>query len=65
MMDDRVYSEQELKGLLPVSVFSEVPVITTPADEKGERKRVWLGWVAAAVVVATILAGSAISYLRG
>ena len=62
-MDDRVYNEQELKGLLPVSVISEIPVITTPADEEAEQKRLWLGWATAAVVVATILAGSAISYL--
>ena len=65
MMDDRVYNEQELKGLLPVSVISEIPVITTPANERGEQKRLWLGWATAAVVAATILAGSAISYLRG
>ena len=65
MMDDRVYSEQELKSLLPVSVMSEIPAITTPSDERGEQKRLWLGWATAALVVATILAGSAISYLRG
>jgi polysaccharide biosynthesis transport protein len=65
MMDDRVYSEQELKGLLPVTVMSEIPAITTPADERAEQKRLWLGWATATVVAATILAGSAISYLRG
>ena len=65
MMDDRVYNEQELKGLLPVSVISEIPAITTPADERGEQKRLWLGWAAATVIVATILAGSVVSYLRG
>src|SRR5208337_1671492 len=65
IMDDRVYDEQELKGLLPVSVMSEIPVITTPADERGEQKRLWLGWATAAVVFTTILAGSAVSYLIG
>lgn len=64
-LDDRVYSEQELKVLLPVSVVSEIPVLTTPADEKSEKRRLWLGWATAAVVAATILAGSVISYLRG
>ena len=65
MMDDRVYNEQELKGLLPVSVMSEIPVIATPADERGEQRRLWLGWATAAVVFTTILAGSAVSYLIG
>jgi len=65
MMDDRVHDEQELKGLLPVAVISEIPVITSPASEKAEQKKVWLGWATAAVMFATILAGSAISYLVG
>jgi polysaccharide chain length determinant protein (PEP-CTERM system associated) len=65
VMDDRVYSEQELKGLLPVLVISEIPVISTAADEQGELRKLWLGWAAAAVAFTTILAGSAISYLIG
>jgi polysaccharide biosynthesis transport protein len=64
-LDDRVYDEQELKGLLPVLVFSEIPLIDTPVNEKAEQKRIWLGWAVAAVTGATILAGSAISYLAG
>jgi succinoglycan biosynthesis transport protein ExoP len=64
-MDDRVYNELELKGLLPVSVLSEIPVISAPANERAEQKKVWLGWATAAVIFATILAGSAISYLVG
>ena len=39
MMDDRVYNEQELKGLLPVSVLSEIPVISAPATERAEQKK--------------------------
>ena len=65
MMDDRVYNEQELKGLLPVSVLSEIPVISSPVTEKVEQKKVWLGWATASVVVAFILAGSLVSYLAG
>jgi polysaccharide chain length determinant protein (PEP-CTERM system associated) len=65
MMDDRVYNEQELKGMLPVSVLSEIPIINAPANERAEQKKVWLGWATAAVVFATILAGSTISYLVG
>jgi succinoglycan biosynthesis transport protein ExoP len=64
MVDDRVYSEAEIKGLLPVSVISEIPVIVTAADEQISKKKVWLGWAVAVFVVVTILAGSAISYLR-
>jgi len=65
MLDDRVYSEKELKALLPAKVLGEIPVIVTPSDERSTRMRVRLGWITAALVFTCILAGSAISYLRG
>ncbi len=65
MKDDRVYGEKELKNLLPAMVIAEIPAIVSDVDERRERKWMWLGWATAAVVGATILAGSAFSYLRG
>jgi len=65
MADDRAYSEAEIKGLLPVPVISEIPVIVTTEDEQISRRKAWLGWALAGFVVVTILAGSAFSYLRG
>jgi polysaccharide biosynthesis transport protein len=65
MMDDRVYDEKELQKLLPVAVISEIPSLEVPADLQRERRRLWLGWATAAFVSATILVGSALSYLRG
>jgi succinoglycan biosynthesis transport protein ExoP len=65
MMDDRIYDEKELQKLLPITVISEIPALTVPSDERGERKRQWLGWATAAFVSGTILIGSALSYLRG
>jgi succinoglycan biosynthesis transport protein ExoP len=64
-LDDRLYHEKALKDLLPVTVISEIPAITSPEEEKKQERKLWMGWVAAAMVFATILAGSAISYLRG
>ena len=65
VMDDRVYSESELRKLLPVAVISELPLIGGPTNERADHKRAWLGWATAALVFAVILAGSAVSYLRG
>jgi capsular polysaccharide biosynthesis protein len=65
MMDDRIHDEKEFAKLLPVAVISEIPVIARPADERLARQRLWLGWAVAGVVSATILLGSALSYLRG
>jgi polysaccharide biosynthesis transport protein len=64
-LDDRLYSEKELKDLLPVAVISEIPPITHPQEERKQERKLWLGWATAAIVFATILMGSAISYLRG
>jgi polysaccharide biosynthesis transport protein len=65
VIDDRVYNEKELKDLLPVTVISEIPVIENPFDEQRNKRRIWLGWAAAALVFASILVGSALSYLHG
>jgi uncharacterized protein involved in exopolysaccharide biosynthesis len=65
MMDDRIYDEKEFSKLLPVGVISEIPAIARPEDELRERRQLWLGWAVGAVVSATILVGSALSYLRG
>jgi polysaccharide chain length determinant protein (PEP-CTERM system associated) len=65
MMDDRLYSEDEIKELIPVPVISEIPVIVTSADKEAAKRKIWIGWATAAAVVVTILAGSAISFLRG
>jgi len=64
-LDDRLYNEKALKELLPVTVISEIPPITSPEEERKQEREIWVGWVAAGLVFATILAGSAISYLRG
>ena len=63
--DDRVYSEQDLKGLLSVAVLSEIPIIDALAIKRAERKKTFLGWATAAVVFAAVLAGSVVSYLAG
>ncbi len=64
-MDDRVYSESELRKLLPGAVLSELPVIYDPAEEHRQQKMAWIGWATTAVVLAAILAGSAVSYFKG
>ena len=64
-LDDRLYSEKVLKELLPVTVISQIPTIISPEEERGQERKLWVGWATAGLVFATILVGSAISYLRG
>ena len=64
-LDDRLYNEKALKDLLPVNVISEIPAITSPEEERKQERKLWVSWVAAGVVFATVLVGSAISFFRG
>jgi succinoglycan biosynthesis transport protein ExoP len=64
-LDERIHSEKRIKSLLPVAIICEIPEIVSPFEEQNRRKRTALGWAMAVVVIFTILAGSAYSYLRG
>jgi succinoglycan biosynthesis transport protein ExoP len=63
-MDNRLHHEKEIRALLPFAILSEIPEIVSPSDERSSKKRLVLGWAMAALVIATILAGSAFSYLH-
>jgi polysaccharide biosynthesis transport protein len=63
-MDDRLYSEQEIKALLPMAVISEVPEIVSVIDKRNTKRKATIGWATTAFVLAVMLAGSAFSYLR-
>jgi polysaccharide chain length determinant protein (PEP-CTERM system associated) len=64
VLDDRLYSEKEIKALLPVAIISEIPEILLPSDERRSKRRMALGWAMAALVFATIIAGSTFSFLH-
>jgi polysaccharide chain length determinant protein (PEP-CTERM system associated) len=63
--DDRLHAEEEIKALLPVALISEIPEIQSSSEELKSRRRVVWGWTMAVFVIATILAGSTVSYLHG
>jgi len=63
--DPRIYSEQDLKKLLPTAVISEIPEVSTPSDLAHRTRKFRLTWAATGAVALIILCGTAISYLRG
>ena len=65
MLDGRLYTAKEIRKLLPAEVIGEIPAIVSVSDAQMARRKLWLGWATAVVVFATILLGSAFSYLRG
>jgi polysaccharide chain length determinant protein (PEP-CTERM system associated) len=64
-MDDRIHGEKGFTNLVPVPVISEIPEVPTVDELTRRRTSDRLAWVAATAVVASILAGSALSYFRG
>lgn len=65
MLDDRLYSTKEIRKLLPAEVIGEIPIIVNPSEAQGRIRKMWLGWATAVLVLVAMLAGSALSYLRG
>jgi polysaccharide chain length determinant protein (PEP-CTERM system associated) len=65
VFDGRLHNAKEIRKLLPAEVIGEIPAIVNVSDAQMARRKLWLGWATAAVVFATILLGSAFSYLRG
>jgi polysaccharide biosynthesis transport protein len=65
MLDGRLHDAKEIRKLLPVEVIGEIPAIVDASDAQTARRKLWLGWATGAVVFATILLGSAFSFLRG
>jgi succinoglycan biosynthesis transport protein ExoP len=65
LLDDRLHSRKALKGLLPVAVFAEVPLIVNLEEEEAERKSITLAWATTGLVFTAILGGFALSYLQG
>jgi len=65
MMDDRLHTGEEIRKLLPAEVIGEIPVVVNPSDARLAHHKIWLAWTSAAFVFATVLVGSAFSYLRG
>jgi succinoglycan biosynthesis transport protein ExoP len=65
LMDDRVFSEKELKERIPTIIISEIPNLATAEEEEKQLKSVILRWVVVGIAFAVILAGTALSYLRG
>ena len=64
-LDDRLYDAKDIRKLLPAEVIGEIPAIVNTSDAHIATRKVWIGWATAGFVFATILVGSAFSYLRG
>jgi polysaccharide biosynthesis transport protein len=64
-LSGKVYSEREIKKLVPFDVIAEIPQIESLEEQSSHRRGTWIAGLAAVVVVGFILLGSAVTYLYG
>src|SRR6202795_406836 len=64
-LSGRLYSEGEIKRVIPFDVIAEIPPIESVDEEFSHRRGAWIAGAAAVVVVGFILLGSAVTYLFG
>jgi succinoglycan biosynthesis transport protein ExoP len=64
-LSGKIYSEREIKKIVPFDVIAEIPPIETVKEEWAGRRKAWTAGAAAVVIAGFILIGSAITYLYG
>jgi len=64
-LSGKIYSEREIKKLVPFDVIAEIPPIESLEEQSYNRRGAWIAGAAAVVVVGFILLGSAVTYLYG
>src|ERR1019366_5431032 len=60
-LSDKIYSEREIKRLVPFDVIAEIPPIESLQEESSSRRSAWIAGAAAVVIVGFILLGSAVT----
>jgi succinoglycan biosynthesis transport protein ExoP len=64
-LSGKIYSEREIKKLVPFEVIAEIPPIESLEEQSSNRRSAWIAGAAAVVIVGFILLGSAVTYLYG
>jgi len=64
-LSGKIYSEREIKKLVPFEVIAEIPPIESLEEQSSHRRSAWLAGAAAVVIMGFILLGSAVTYLYG
>ncbi|MFZ0800141.1 MAG: XrtA system polysaccharide chain length determinant [Terriglobales bacterium] len=64
-LSGKIYSEREIKKLVPFEVIAEIPPIENLEEQSSHRRSAWFAGAAAVVIIGFILLGSAVTYLFG
>jgi len=64
-LSGKIYSEREIKKLVPFEIIAEIPPIENVEEQSLHRRSAWIAAAAAVMVMGFILLGSAVTYLYG
>jgi succinoglycan biosynthesis transport protein ExoP len=64
-LSGKIYSEREIKKLIPIEVMAEIPPIESLREQESGKRSTWFATAAAVMILGCILAGSAVTYLYG
>jgi uncharacterized protein involved in exopolysaccharide biosynthesis len=64
-LSGKLFSESEIKKVVPFDVIAEIPPIESPEELSSHRRNAWIAVAAAVVVAGFIVLGSAVTYLYG
>jgi len=65
MIDDRIYSQEDLSKIVPAPVLTEIPPLTTVAERHQQVRTAWVQRVVLSVIVVLTAGGLAATYLFG
>lgn len=65
IIEPRIWTERNLKGILPARVLVGVPHIAIVGEEQINKKRMIIEWSGVALMSVILLAGNAITFLKG
>jgi polysaccharide biosynthesis transport protein len=64
-LSGKIYSEREIKKIVPFEVIAEIPPIESLEEQSSNRRGTWIAAAVAAGIAGFILLGSAVTYLYG
>jgi polysaccharide biosynthesis transport protein len=64
-LSGKIYSEREIKKLVPFDVIAEIPAIESLQEQSSSRRSAWTAAAAAVLILGFILLGSAVTFLYG
>lgn len=65
MIDDRIYSKEQLEKIVTAPVLTEIPPLPTAAEEQQQVRMEWVQRIVLSLIVMVAVAGFATTYLFG